>query len=105
MRTIITLLVDKRHRGANIFDPSTYRDDSIMRTVHKMWDIISLEEQRALHQITHDILNHLRTQYPRFHEQVLEIQGSSSNSQVAISNLVETCEQIAREEESKTRLD
>lgn len=105
MRTIITLLIDKKRKGAKIFDSSTYRDDGIMLTVHKMWDVISQEEQRALHQITHEILDHLRIQYPKFHEQILEIQSSSSDSQVAISNLIETCEKIAGEEESKTRLD
>lgn len=105
MRAIVTLLVDKKRRGAKIFDPSTYQNDEIMMTVHKMWNVISREEQSALHQVTREILDHLRTQYPRFNQQILEIQNSSSDSQVAISNLIETCEKIAKEEEGKMRLD
>ncbi|MDG6905493.1 MAG: hypothetical protein JRN20_06905 [Nitrososphaerota archaeon] len=105
MRAIITLLIDKKRRGAKIFDHSTYQNDEIMTTIHKMWNVISQEEQKALHQITQEILDHLRVQYPKFHEQILEIQSSSSDSKVAISNLVETCEQIAKEEQGKMRLD
>jgi hypothetical protein len=105
MRAIISLLIDKKRRGAKIFDPSTYQNDEIMMSVHKMWNVISREEQSALHQVIREILDHLRIQYPRFHEQILDIQNSSSDSQVAISNLIETCEKIAKEEEGKMRLD
>ncbi len=105
LRAIITILRDKRRRGLDVFDRATYRNDEILRTVHQMYDALSVDHREVLMDKAFGIIDHLRIKYTDFYSQVLKLQEKDSNSDVALSNLIDLCEKIVENEENGLRLD
>jgi hypothetical protein len=105
IRAIITILRNPRRRRMVVFDKGTYQNDDILTTIHPLYPILSIEHRNLLTNKIYGIIDHLRREYPKFHDQILAIRERGTDPDVAISNLIETCEEIIKTEEGKFRLD
>jgi hypothetical protein len=105
LRAIITILRNRRRRAFGVFNRATYENEEILKTIHPLYDILSIDHRGVLMGKVNGVIDQLRREYPKFAEKVRAIQASQTGSEVAISNLIETCEEIMKTEESFIRLD
>ncbi len=105
LRAIMTILRNPKRRRLVIFDRATYQNDDVLTTIHPLYPILSIDDRNLLTSKIYGIIEQLRREYPKFHDQILAIRGRDTDPDVAIANLIETCEEIIKIEESKFRLD
>jgi hypothetical protein len=103
LRAIVAHLMDKR-RGGNVeVNEAMLDNEEMMRKLHPMWQLISLEQQRVIRTKVRDILRTILRHHQDF---VSKLQGVEPHADIPVilANLVETCEKMIAEEEKKTRI-
>ena len=105
LRTIISLLRDRKKRDLPIFARETWANPVVLRTVHQMYDVIGREHRGVLADKIWDIVKSFQVRYPDFAQKVREIQASEDDSQVMIANLMGECDEIIKAEEGTPSLD
>ncbi len=105
LRAVTSLIVEKKRRGkTDALDKNIFASAEVLRKVHPLWDILSIEHQHELQSKVQQLVDELQGTYARFKENIVAIQESENKSTVAISNLIEICEEIIKNEESKIRI-
>jgi len=103
LRAIIAFLLDK-NRGGNLQISEAMLDNTeLLRRVHPLWDLISVDHQRAIREKVRDIIKMILRDYPVF---AARLQGTEPHPDipVTLSNIIELCEKMIAEEEKKTRI-
>ena len=104
LRAIITILRNHRRQAFAVLNPATYENQDILKTIHPLYELLSLDQRGVLMQKINGIITQLRRDYPDFAEKVRTIQSEQAG-QIAITNLIKICEDIMVKEERNLRLD
>lgn len=103
LRTTISLLIKKKTRDKlDSLDESLFADDLVLSQIHPLWDALSIEHRKALKLKVQKIIVELMGTHTKLKDSIESIKKSHSTT--AISNLIETCEDVVEAEESTTRI-
>lgn len=103
LRTTVSLLINKKTKNKlNPLDESIFADDLVLAKIHPLWDILSIEHKKALKAKVQKIIGELIATHSKLKESLESIRLTHSTK--AISNLITTCEEVVKAEESTKRI-
>jgi hypothetical protein len=105
---MIAILQDKRKRSLDVLARATYANHDVMKSIHKMYDLMRRDQRETLSSRVFDVVTHLQRTYGDFTNQLLEIQSrqrQGEDAHIAISNLGVRAQEIIDKEEQQSDLD